>query len=122
MASFRSQQTFPTGSLPNSLALADLNGDGMLDIIVANVGNQTAGVLLGNGNGIFPISTNLPYWVLAKFVGVGRFEWRRHARHHSCQCRKSNGRCAARQRQWHLSDRNKPSLLGPCQIRWRWPI
>jgi uncharacterized protein (DUF2141 family) len=36
-----------------SIAVADVNGDGNLDIAVSNQGNSTLGVLLGNGDGTF---------------------------------------------------------------------
>jgi len=44
------------GDLPYSVAVADLNGDGKPDLLVANVtdsGNGAVGVLLGNGDGTF---------------------------------------------------------------------
>ena len=50
---FQAQQTFATGSDPRSVALADVNGDGKPDLVVANYGSNTVSVLLGNGNGTF---------------------------------------------------------------------
>ncbi|HEV8060414.1 MAG TPA: FG-GAP-like repeat-containing protein [Gemmataceae bacterium] len=44
-ASFAAQQTFATGGDPSSVALADINGDGEPDIVVAN-GDDTVSVLL----------------------------------------------------------------------------
>ncbi len=41
------------GSLTESVRIADLNGDGKADIVVANEFNGGVGVLLGNGNGTF---------------------------------------------------------------------
>ena len=38
--------------------LADLNGDGVLDVAVANSGSGTVSVLLGNGNGTLGAATN----------------------------------------------------------------
>jgi hypothetical protein len=41
---------------PTSLVLGDLNNDGNEDIAVANTGNNTVSVLLGNGNGTFSLA------------------------------------------------------------------
>jgi hypothetical protein len=41
------------GSQPFSIALADVNGDGKHDIVVANYQSGTVGLLLGNGDGTF---------------------------------------------------------------------
>ncbi|CAF0906720.1 unnamed protein product [Adineta steineri] len=51
--------TFPTGfdSIPYSLAIADVNHDNELDIVVANYGTNNVGVLLGLGNGSFMSQT-----------------------------------------------------------------
>ncbi len=44
---------FPAGNTPNDVQSADLNGDGKLDLVVADFGSAAVGVLLGNGNGTF---------------------------------------------------------------------
>ena len=44
--SFAAQQTFAVGTGPDSVAVADVNGDGKPDIIVANIGDNTVSVLL----------------------------------------------------------------------------
>jgi hypothetical protein len=41
------------GSYPASVAVADVNGDGKPDLLVANKGSGTVSVLLGNGDGTF---------------------------------------------------------------------
>jgi len=41
------------GQLAFSVAVKDLNGDGKLDLVVANAGSNTLGVLLGDGDGTF---------------------------------------------------------------------
>ena len=41
------------GSNPLAVALADLNGDGRLDLIVANLLDDSVGIRLGNGDGNF---------------------------------------------------------------------
>ena len=58
---FQPQQTYATGSEPISVAVADLNGDGMPDIVTANAGDNTVSVLMGNGDGTFqPQATFTP--------------------------------------------------------------
>jgi len=41
------------GFSPSSVAVADMNGDGKLDLVVANTSSNTVGILQGNGNGTF---------------------------------------------------------------------
>jgi FG-GAP-like repeat/Bacterial pre-peptidase C-terminal domain len=74
---FASQMTFPTGKQPFSVAVADLTGDGVPDIITANAASNTVSVLMGNGNGTFrPAQTyavgSRPYSVaVADLTGDG---------------------------------------------------
>jgi len=41
------------GNAPVSAAVADVNGDGKPDLVVANGNSKNVGVLLGNGDGTF---------------------------------------------------------------------
>jgi hypothetical protein len=41
------------GTRPSSVALADFNGDGQLDVAVVNSNDNTVTVFLGNGGGTF---------------------------------------------------------------------
>jgi hypothetical protein len=50
---FQAQTTYATGTDPRSVAIADLNGDGKPDLVVADLGSNTVSVLLGNGDGTF---------------------------------------------------------------------
>src|SRR5438874_9946074 len=44
---------YPVGTNPYSVAVGDFNGDGRLDLAVANEGDNNVGILLGNGDGTF---------------------------------------------------------------------
>ena len=52
---------FPTGSAPGTVAVADLNADGKLDIVTANEQSGDATVLLGDGKGGFAQSKGSPF-------------------------------------------------------------
>ena len=45
--------TFPVGLSPRGIVKGDLNGDGFLDLVVANSGSNTISALLGDGGGVF---------------------------------------------------------------------
>src|SRR5262249_30626403 len=69
---FQTPQFFAAGTNPNSINAADVNGDGVLDLVMAGVswpdGDVTA--LLGNGDGSFgpPITTATEYYPTALVV------------------------------------------------------
>jgi Flp pilus assembly secretin CpaC len=44
---------FPVGHSPSAIAVGDFNGDGKLDLAVANKGDNAVSILLGNGDGTF---------------------------------------------------------------------
>jgi hypothetical protein len=50
---FQPHVDYPTGREPLAVALADLNGDGQLDIVTGNFADATLSVLLGKGDGTF---------------------------------------------------------------------
>jgi hypothetical protein len=52
---------FPTGNSPSSIAVADFNGDGRLDLAVANALSNDVTILLGMGNGGFTGATGSPF-------------------------------------------------------------
>jgi hypothetical protein len=64
---------FATGSDPLSVAADDFNGDGKLDLVVANSGSNNVSVLLGNGDGTFQAAVNYDAGSNPQFVAVGDF-------------------------------------------------
>ncbi len=46
-----------TSQGPTAIGTGDFNGDGILDLAVANTTSNTAGILIGNGNGTFQTAT-----------------------------------------------------------------
>jgi uncharacterized delta-60 repeat protein len=50
---FAVRQTFAAASQPTNVALCDINGDGKLDLLVANELSDNVGMLLGSGDGTF---------------------------------------------------------------------
>src|SRR6266540_3859532 len=75
---FSAATPYPTGSfLPFSVAIGDLNGDGKLDLAVANYGHPLSGdgaisVFLGNGDGTFSAATPYPTLAIgAQSVAIG---------------------------------------------------
>ncbi|MHB8648354.1 MAG: FG-GAP repeat domain-containing protein, partial [Thermomicrobiales bacterium] len=50
---YTSAANAPVGIGPDATAVADLNGDGKQDLVVANHKNNTVSVLLGKGDGTF---------------------------------------------------------------------
>src|SRR5208283_6022359 len=47
------QPAIDVGMNPDGVAIADFNGDGIPDLAIADAGDNTAEVLLGNGDGTF---------------------------------------------------------------------
>src|SRR5574341_426874 len=56
--SFTLNTDFATGASPRSVAVADVNEDGKLDLVVANYNTHTVSVLLGTGTGSFGAKTD----------------------------------------------------------------
>src|SRR2546421_951489 len=54
---------FAAGNKPNDIDAADFDGDGSVDIAIANHGVKTVTVLLGNGKGQFALAPGSPFAV-----------------------------------------------------------
>ena len=52
--------TYSTGKFPQAIVVADLNGDGKLDLAIGNYGDSTLTILLGNGDGTFTPAPGSP--------------------------------------------------------------
>ena len=70
-ADFGNPSAFPTETNPVSVALGDLNGDGDLDMVAANVGTNNVSVLLGVGNGSFGAKVDFATGSAPKGVALG---------------------------------------------------
>src|SRR6266545_3909963 len=71
--SFGAKTDFGTGARPSSVAVGDFNGDGKLDLAVANFGSNTVSILLGTGTGSFGARTDFVTGSAPASVAVGDF-------------------------------------------------
>jgi hypothetical protein len=73
---------FATGNAPVALALGDFNGDGKLDLAVANQSDSTVSILLGQPDGTFgpkkdyAVRTSPSSVAVADFNLDGKLDWR----------------------------------------------
>jgi type II secretory pathway component GspD/PulD (secretin) len=64
---------FPVGHSPDTVAVGDFNGDGKLDLAVANEGDNTVSILLGNGDGTFQTPITVPTGLAPDAIVTGDF-------------------------------------------------
>lgn len=67
---FQSKTDYSVGQAPGALAAADLNGDGKIDLAVANSSNSIS-ILIGNGDGTFQTHVDYPSADGPAFIAVG---------------------------------------------------
>jgi hypothetical protein len=78
--SFAPQASYTVGTTPESLAVGDFNGDGNLDLAVANFGSANVSILLGSASGVFgtqttfAVGTNPISIAVGDFIGNGRLD------------------------------------------------
>ena len=70
-AAFCLATSFPVGTSPRSLAIGDLNRDGMPDLAVANSGSNNVSILRNTGGGVFGPATNLAVGSQPRSVAIG---------------------------------------------------
>ncbi len=77
-AGFKPPMTYPVGTAPRAVAFGDCNGDGKVDLAVANPGNAVGddgnvSILLGNGDGTFQAANNIAAGKNPFSIAVGDF-------------------------------------------------
>jgi hypothetical protein len=70
---FAPPTNYPVGVAPFNVATGDFNGDGKQDLAVANSGNGTVSILLGNGDGTFQQAMDFTVGSPLNRVAVGDF-------------------------------------------------
>ncbi len=65
--------SFDAGTSAFAVATGDFNGDGKLDVVVANASSNNVSVLLGNGDGTFQAPVDYPTGSQPSSVAVGDF-------------------------------------------------
>jgi hypothetical protein len=73
LLSFNPAVSYAAGINPQAVLTADFNGDGRLDLAVANYSSNTVSILLGNANGTFQPAQNFATGAGPQSVAVGDF-------------------------------------------------
>jgi hypothetical protein len=74
LLSFSPAVNYAAGASPQAVVTADFNGDGRLDLAVANPSTDSVNVLLGNGNGTFQASKSSAAGDNPISIAVGDFD------------------------------------------------
>jgi hypothetical protein len=73
LPSFLAPVSYPVGTEPQAVVTADLNRDGKLDLITANLGGNSVNVQMGNGDGTFQAARPYATGAAPASVAVGDF-------------------------------------------------
>ncbi len=73
LLSFSPGVNYTVGDHPQAVVKGDFNGDGRLDLAVANINFSNVSVLLGNANGTFQTAQNFATGLYPSSVAVGDF-------------------------------------------------
>ena len=94
----------------------DFNGDGRIDLAVANSGSNDVSVLLGNGDGTFQRQVDLRGGVRADAIVAGDFNGDGRLDLAVANYARQRRVGAAGQRRRHLPDPGAPTPWGPCPV------
>lgn len=70
---FGAPTSYPVGTNPTGVVVADFNGDGKPDVAVANHDTSNISILLGNGDGTFQPAVNFNVGLSPSSIAVGDF-------------------------------------------------
>ncbi len=71
---FTPATTYPVGTFPSFIVVGDFNGDGKLDLAVANSNSNNISILVNNGDGTFKPAVNSPAGTSPQAMAAGDFD------------------------------------------------